>query len=76
MTIYDIKRLTQDSQPYFFSRNTLKLFGQTLKDFKITKINETQYRISAPRLLNGKRIGDTVRIFDTTVNDLLHERIR
>ena len=71
MTIYDIKRLTKESQPYFFSRKTLKLFGQTLRDFKVTKINETQYRIIAPLLLNGKRIGDTVRIFDTTVNDFV-----
>ena len=71
MTIYDIKRLTQESQPYFFSRKTLKLFGQTLKDFKVTKINETQYRISAPLLLNGKKISETKRIFDTTLNDFV-----
>jgi len=76
MTIYDIKRLTQESQPYFFSRKTLKFFGQTLKDFKVTKINETQYKIYAPSFWDGKKMGDTVRIFDTTLNDLLHERVK
>ena len=73
MTIYDIKRLTKESQPYFFSRKTLKFFEQTLKDFKVKKINETQYRISAPSFWDGKKMGDTVRIFDTTLNDLIHE---
>jgi len=34
-TIYEIKRLTAETQPYFFSRNTLKFFGQTMKDFKV-----------------------------------------
>lgn len=71
MTIYKIKRLISDKKPHFFSRSTLKFFGQTLKDFKVTKINETQYRISAPVLLNGKKISETKRIFDTTLNDFV-----
>ncbi len=55
MTIYKIKRLISDKKPHFFSRSTLKFFGQTLRDFKVTKINETQYRVIAPVLLNGKK---------------------
>ena len=32
MTIYDIKRMSEDKAPYFFERKTLKFFNQTLKD--------------------------------------------
>lgn len=71
MTIYEIKRLISDEKPHFFSRSTLKFFGQTLRDFKVTKINETQYRVIAPVLLNGKKISETKRIFDTTLNDFV-----
>ena len=31
MTIYDIKRLVSETSPKYFSRNTLKFFGQTMK---------------------------------------------
>ena len=46
-TIYDIKRYTLDSGPYFFSRDTMKFFKQTLKDFRITKLSFNKWYILA-----------------------------
>ena len=37
MTIYEIKELTKETAPYFFSKDTMKFFGQTLKDFRVKK---------------------------------------
>jgi len=47
LTIYDIKRLTEETSPYFFSRNTLKFFGQIMKDFKVIKQKDGRYQIKA-----------------------------
>ncbi len=47
MTIYEIKRRTQKTSPYFFSRKTMLAFGQTLKDFKVHKQPNGKYLISA-----------------------------
>ena len=40
-TIYDIKYLTKESLPYYFSRDTLKCFNQTLKDFYVHPLHNT-----------------------------------
>ena len=48
MTIYEIKRLTSKTEPYFFSHKTMKFFGQTLKDFKVKKQSDGRYLILAP----------------------------
>jgi hypothetical protein len=48
MTIYDIKRATAETSPYYFSRNTLKSFGQTLRMFSVTKQIDGRYKIAAP----------------------------
>jgi hypothetical protein len=50
MNIYQIKRLVLANDPdnrYFFSRDTLRFFGQTLRSFRVNKIGEN-YRITAP----------------------------
>jgi hypothetical protein len=47
MKIQEIKQRTKDTSPYFFSRKTLKFFGQTLKDFKVKKMTDGRYRIKA-----------------------------
>lgn len=36
-TIYDIKYRTLENQFHFFDRDTLKFFGQTMKDFRVKK---------------------------------------
>jgi hypothetical protein len=70
MTIYEIKARTKETSPYFFSRRTLKFFGQTMKSFKVRKLNDHEYFIFAPSYSNGKIIGYTKRIFDTRNNKL------
>lgn len=33
MNIYDIKRLTAETEPYFFSRDTMRFFWSNVKRF-------------------------------------------
>ncbi len=70
MTISEIKRRTAESQPYFFSRKTLQFFGQTMRSFRVAKLDCGLYRISAPRYCDGRQAGETVRYFDPTTNQL------
>ena len=64
MTIYEIKKQTEETAPYFFSKETLKFFGQTMKSFKVKKLNEKEYLITAPSYSNRKLMGQTQRIFN------------
>ena len=74
MTIYEIKRLTAITAPYFFTRNTLKFFGQTLKDFRVYKQTNGTYLITAPMFdRSGRNVGTTERIFNPLTNKM--ERI-
>ena len=67
-TIYDIKRLTFDSSPYFFNSKTMKVFGQTLKDFKVEKTDDpTKFLIWAKSGCHT-----TKRIFNSLTNELTH----
>ena len=75
MTIYEIKRRTHETAPYFFSRGNMRFFGQTLKDFSVRKMKDGRYRISAPIRDNGEVIGYTVRIFDPKTNRLIYQDI-
>ncbi len=71
MTIYEVKRRTQDNQPYFFTRDTMKFFHQTLKDYSVTKYDAIRYLISAPcKDHNGKIVHYTKRYFNTVTNNL------
>ena len=70
MTIYEIKTRTKETAPYFFSRKTMKFFGQTMKSFKVKKLNDHEYYIFAPSYFDGKIMGQTQRIFDTRNNKL------
>ena len=76
MTIYDIKRMSEDKAPYFFERKTLKFFNQTLKDFSVKKLNEERYYISAPmRDSRGHQVGVTKRVFDVRTRELLNTEL-
>jgi len=47
MNIQNIKAYTENKSPYFFSRDTMRFFGQTLKSFKVIKLkadNSTYFR--------------------------------
>lgn len=68
MTIYEIKELTKETSPYFFSRDTFKFFGQTLKDFKIYKQMDGRYKIQA-----SNNYGVTIRFFNLKSNQLERE---
>ena len=39
-TIYEIKEATRETAPHFFTRSTLKFWGQTLKMFSVTRNGE------------------------------------
>ena len=64
-TIYEIKRLTKEKAPYFFSKNTMKFFNQTLRDFKVQSLKNGRYKVSAK---SGSNI--TIRFFNPSTNDL------
>lgn len=47
-TIYDIKYATMLSSPKFFDRDTMKFFGQTMRDFRIVTSHSGRIFIYAP----------------------------
>lgn len=63
-SISQIKELTKESAPYFFSSKTMKFFGQRMKDFKVYREGE-MFRIYAPH-----KHGATERIFNPYTNEL------
>ncbi len=67
MTIYEIKRLTAETEPCFFSKDTMKFFGQTLKDFRVCKQKDGRYLVTAPTEKYGTV---TVRYFNPVTNKL------
>ena len=74
MTIYEIKRRTEETAPFYFSRGTLKFFGQTLKSFSVQKQSTGLYRISAPIIdRDGRDMGLSVRYFNPDTNTLERE---
>ncbi len=74
MTIEDIKELTAQTAPKFFTSEALAYFGQTMRSFSVTKQDDVRYFISAPSYwyINGKRtlMGMTERYFNPTNNQL------
>jgi len=69
-TIYQIKRRTSETAPYFFSRQTMRFWGQTLKDFKVYKTETPHlFLIEAKSRANFK----TRRIFNALNNTLENE---
>ena len=71
MTIYDIKYATQETEPYYFTRKTMKFFNQTLKDFKVYKEKDGRYFITAPMKNNsGKVVGYSERYYNPKNNKL------
>jgi antirestriction protein len=71
ITISEIKRRTSETSPYFFDAKTMKFFNQKMSDFKVRKLENGKYEISAPRKdSNGKSMGVTKRIFNPETNEL------
>lgn len=67
-TIYQIKAATLKECPYFFTRDSMRFFGQTMRSFRVRRIGERVFVIApyGP----GKPKGATVREF--TGDDLRH----
>lgn len=74
MTIFQIKKRTRDTSPYFFSPGTLRFFGQRMSSFTVQDLGGGKYRISAP-IYNSRDVmmGETVRIFNEATNELENE---
>ena len=70
LTIYDIKRLTLETNPYFFTRETMKFFNQTLKDFSVYKLKNGNYKLVCASYFDKKFMGYTTRIFNIKTNEL------
>ena len=74
MNIYDIKRAVERSEEdsYFFSRNTMKFFGQTMKDFHIKRLADGRYYIWAnlKDRFTGRNMGITERFYNPVTNRL------
>jgi len=45
MTIYQLKALNEKNGGLFFSRNTMKFFGDTMKRFGVKRINDNQVKV-------------------------------
>ncbi len=75
MTIYEIKRLTAENSPYFFTSKTLKFFGQTMRSFSVRKQQDGRYYVSAPMIdrFTGRLMGKTERYFNPENNTLEHK---
>lgn len=74
LSIYDIKRLSAEKAPYFFSTKSMKFFGQTMRSFSVTKYPEGKYLICAPMIdkTTGRKMGETKRVFNPQTNELEH----
>ena len=72
LTIYDIKRETEETAPYFFDRKTMRFFGQTMRSFSVVRQSDGRIKISAPHLdrFTGKKIGETIRFFNPVTKEL------
>jgi hypothetical protein len=75
LTISAIKKLTAETSPHFFDRDSLKFFGQKMSDFKVTALEDGRYRISAPTSRidsSGNKVtgSPTVRYYNPENNEL------
>jgi len=70
MTIYEIKYETRETEPYYFSRDTMRFFGQRLRDFRVAKMADGRFRISAPVRYAGKIVSESVRYFNPATKKL------
>lgn len=71
MTIYEIKHKTAKTCPHFFSKDTMRFFGQRMQDFKIKLQPDGRHKISAPmKDRDGRIMGETIRYFNPVTNDL------
>ena len=63
LTIYDIKAFTVEKQPYFFTRDSMRFFNQTMKMYSIKYSPKGRVFIYAPSYWFGNLMGYTSREF-------------
>jgi hypothetical protein len=70
MNISDISFATRESSPYFFSRETLRFFGQRMSSFRVWKGKSGAFYVAAPSYWNdngqSRMMGVTFRKFTGT----------
>ncbi len=54
MTIYEIKRALERKGNNYFSRQNMRDFGQTMRDFKVKKLPDGRYLVTAPMRTRDK----------------------
>lgn len=69
LTIHDIKQNVEEGGSYFFSRETLKFFGQTVGAFKVKRHGADKFYIYAPYGKNCPA-GKTERVYNPFTNEL------
>jgi hypothetical protein len=65
MTIYEIKKRVTNA-PFFFTTKSMKFFSQTLKSFKVRKLENGNFYIFAPH-----KHGFTEREFNPITNKFI-----
>ena len=75
MNIYEIKYRVAHTGTHYFDRDSMKFFGQTLRDYRVKKLSDTEWLFYAPmyaRNDNGSRrcMGTSIRVFDATTNSI------
>jgi hypothetical protein len=71
MTISQIKNATLATSPYFFTKETLRFFGQKMSSFSVKKQPDGRVKISAPMFdRSGRNVGQTIRFFNPLNNKL------
>ena len=77
MTIHEVKRIHEEKHPesYFFSRDAMRFFHQTLRDFSVTRLPGGLYMVQAPMYQIGgdgrkRKMGETRRVFNPETGEL------
>ena len=65
LRISDIKRLSTENAPNFFSRSQLRFFRQKMSDFSVTRKGDSEFYICAHR-----PFGKTERVFNPFTGEL------
>ena len=73
MTIGQIKKLTAETAPNYFSKDTMRFFKQRMSDFSVIKCEDGRYRISALVGIDGAFGLTSVRFFNPENNKLENE---
>lgn len=70
-SIYEIKTASHFKSPYFFSRDSMRFFGQTMRSFKVVKSPTDRIFLYAAMRADGRLMGYTFREFVPATGELL-----